>query len=196
MGYLSQDINLRVLDIGPAFQTFFLRKLFNFRVNSLGENHRFNYLKESEEHFNVDLNFTDDYQGKIIQHDVIIMCEVIEHLFTKPEIILAFILKFLKPGGYLIVQTPNAVSAFKRMRMLLGSNPYELIRGDRRGHYREYTEAELRQIFTSSGLTVVKTDLRNYFNYTKAYQKLYRTLNQLTPTNFRDGITIIGQKGW
>jgi 2-polyprenyl-3-methyl-5-hydroxy-6-metoxy-1,4-benzoquinol methylase len=142
MGYLSQDINLRVLDIGPAFQTFFLRKLFNFRVNSLGENHRFNYLKESEEHFNVDLNFTEDYEGKIIQHDVIIMCEVIEHLFTKSEIILAFILKFLKPGGYLIVQTPNAVSAFKRMRMLLGSNPYELIRRDRRGQYREYTEAD------------------------------------------------------
>ncbi|MBK8505876.1 MAG: methyltransferase domain-containing protein [Saprospiraceae bacterium] len=184
----------QILDIGPAFQTYLLRNLFKSRVNSMGENHRFNFLRETEDHFEVDLNFTEMYQSLIIQHDIIIMCEVVEHLFTKSELVLDFILQFLKPGGYLVVQTPNAVSTFKRIRMLLGYNPYELIKGNRRGHYREYTGAELSKIFTASGLDVVKINLRNYFGYHDFHQRLYRSLNRVMPATFKDGITIIGQK--
>jgi 2-polyprenyl-3-methyl-5-hydroxy-6-metoxy-1,4-benzoquinol methylase len=188
------DPEPKILDIGPAFQTCLLRNLFRARVNSMGENHRLNFLRENEDHFEVDLNFSEKYQGKILQHDVIIMCEVIEHLFTKSEVVLGFILQFLKPQGYLIIQTPNAVSTFKRIRMLMGFNPYEMIRDDRRGHYREYTTAELRQIFTGSDLEVMKIDLRNYFGYREVYQRLYRSLNRVMPPNFKDGITIIGKK--
>ena len=59
-------------------------------------------------------------------------------------------------GGVLVVQTPNAVSLPRRLAMLGGRNPYELIREDATnpGHFREYTAAELRRYAAVAGLAV------------------------------------------
>ena len=78
------------------------------------------------------------------------MAEVIEHLYTAPEIVLKCIKKIIKQNGYFIIQTPNAASLSKRMKLMFqGRNPYEMIRVDHNnpGHFREYTVDELEKIF-------------------------------------------------
>ncbi|MDP9149663.1 MAG: hypothetical protein M3O36_06955 [Myxococcota bacterium] len=42
--------------------------------------------------------------------------EVLEHLHTAPELVLAFLRRLLLPQGLLILQTPNAASLSKRIK--------------------------------------------------------------------------------
>lgn len=190
----GQKKDFRVLDIGPAYQTYLMRALFDIQVNTMGFDHPVNKRNTGENHFRVDLNHSGRFKEEVILHDLIIFSEVIEHLFTPVEEVLQFILKFLKPGGFIILQTPNAVSTFKRMKMMAGYNPFELLRPSRDGHFREYTVPELRDFFTVMGLIVTRVDCRNYFNYPGPYQKVYRWLNRLLPAGVKDGITITGIK--
>ena len=186
--------NFLMLDVGPAYQTYLIRQLFDVKVNTLGFDHLANRRSPDEVHFPVDLNQVSQFNQPIPEHDLIIFSEVIEHLFTPVEEVMEFILRFLKPGGYLILQTPNAVCTFKRLRMLLGYHPYEPLRETRDGHFREYTLAELDEFFIKMQMKVVKKDVRNYFNYPEKYQQLYRWINDFFPFGFRDGITLIGRK--
>ena len=79
------------------------------------------------------------------RYDLVVFAEVIEHLHTSPVHTLAFVRGLLADAGVLILQTPNAASLPKRLKLLAGRNPYELIRADggNPGHFREYTLAEL-----------------------------------------------------
>jgi hypothetical protein len=54
----------------------------------------------------------------------IVFAEVIEHLFTAPELVLAYLHELLVPRGQLLLQTPNAASLRKRLKLALGRNPF------------------------------------------------------------------------
>lgn len=191
----GSEVNaIQMLDIGPAYQTYLMRQRFPVRINTMGFEHGINHKRPGEQHFRVDLNFSGRYIGPVIQHDLIIFSEVLEHLYTQPEIVLGFVLQFLKPGGYLILQTPNAVATFKRIMMLFGYNPYDLISEKRDGHFREYTSNELRLLFDSCGLEIVKIEMQNYFSYSQNLQRIYRFLNQFSPRSCRDGITVVARR--
>jgi hypothetical protein len=114
---------------------------------------------------------------------------VIEHLYTAPELVLAFVKRLLKPGGFLVVQTPNAVALEKRVVMLRGANPFEMIRPsrDNPGHFREYTIHELRALAARVGLEVDGAELQDYFNSQPGYARLLARWKK----SFRQGITIV-----
>ncbi len=97
--------------------------------------------------------------------DVIVLAETIEHLTAAPELVLAGLGAALKPGGFLICQTPNAAALHKRLKLLFGFNPYERIRVDQTnpGHFREYTRRELVEIGAEVGLDVVRHEYKEYF---------------------------------
>ena len=59
--------------------------------------------------------------------------EVIKHLHYYVPQVLSEINKSLKPGGYLILTTPNIASFFRRLRPILGKQPIY------RYHVSEYT---------------------------------------------------------
>jgi len=185
-----------ILDVGPAYQTTLLRKCFTeVQINTVGYTHDGNQLREDEVHLTVNLNETDQYEGSYPQHDIILFAEVIEHLYTRPQVVLAFLTKFLRSGGFVIIQTPNAAATFKRLQLLCGHHPYELIQENRMGHYREYTRSELRVILDEAGFDIHSLELHNYFNYHKhSYQKIYKVINSIMPRPFKDGITVIGKK--
>ena len=100
-------------------------------------------------------------------YDAIIFAEVMEHLHTSPRLVLQYLTSLLRPGGILIVQTPNAVALPRRVKMLLGWNPFELIRDDASnpGHFREYTADELCNYAVTVGLSVESIECRSYFDY-------------------------------
>jgi trans-aconitate methyltransferase len=191
---------LKFLDIGPSFLTEILRKAFpEAIVNTIGyEDFRFK-ARPQDKHFPFDLNDAQ-YQEqwpKIEKHDLIIMAEVIEHLYTSPRLVLGCIATWLEKEGYLIVQTPNAVSLMKRVRMLKGKHPYEMIRETRTspGHFREYTLKELSSIGKELGLTRTGYTIHNYFRYQSMKNTLYNALCRVLPSEFREGMTMSFQKG-
>ena len=189
------DQLLKILDIGPSFQTDILRNTYSVAtVNSLGfEDLRFK-LREQDRHFHFDLNDAqyEDKWPSIEKHDIIIMAEVLEHLYTSPKLVLKCVSSWLKRGGYLIIQTPNACALHKRLRMLIGRNPFEMIRDTRTnpGHFREYTISELTSISLASGFKVCRYETHNYFNVSGSnLQKVYHTSGLLLPRSLREGMT-------
>ena len=83
--------------------------------------------------------------------DCAVFTEVLEHLhyYYVPSI-LAKINKALKPGGHLILTTPNIASLFRRARLLLGIQPLY------RYHVREYTMSEVLTMIKDAGFDIVR----------------------------------------
>lgn len=89
--------------------------------------------------------------------DLIVFTEVIEHLFTAPELVLYYLKSLLLENGVILYMTPNATSLYRRLKLLRGIDLYEKIRfnTENPGHFREYTKNEMIDIGKTSGLEVV-----------------------------------------
>jgi SAM-dependent methyltransferase len=175
----------RVLNVGPMFETDLLRAT-GATVDTLGFANPAFAPRDGERHIEADLN--QPGAGGDGSYDAIVMAEVIEHLHTSPVTVLGGLATWLRPGGAIVIQTPNAVALHKRLRMALGRNPIEPIRADSSnpGHFHEYTLGELREAAGAAGLEVAGVRTANYFGASRAYAALGRIL----PPSLRHGITI------
>jgi 2-polyprenyl-3-methyl-5-hydroxy-6-metoxy-1,4-benzoquinol methylase len=164
---LLQDRDKTVLDIGRTFLSELVASRLARPVTTLGFGS--DAATSIGMHYEFDLNDAQEevrWRRDIAPHDVVIMAEVIEHLYTSPDRVLAFLYTLVKPGGRLILQTPNAVALGRRIAMLLGRNPFELIREDRLnpGHFREYTAGELMTYAIRHGFSVERIQHIHYFD--------------------------------
>lgn len=184
-----------ILDIGPHFLTYCLAQMFKpkLKISTLGfANERLCPSDMVEKHFEIDLNECSSSCMPVSQanFDLIVFSETIEHLYTSPKIILSFLSGLLKKerGAGILIQTPNAVSLSKRIKMLLGHNPFDLIREDMTnpGHFREYTMKELENYAYEAGFDIW---LKKYCSYWTGNNPTKKMIN-LVPS-FRDGITLI-----
>src|SRR5919197_1506019 len=156
-----------LLDIGPSRLTTLIHEGFGVRVDSMGFGP--DHLADGARHFEFDLNFAQDethWRKDLPRYECVVMAEVLEHLYTAPLLVLAFVKTLLVENGLLILQTPNAASLPKRLKLLLGRNPYEMLRIDRSnpGHFREYTISELRRLAEETGFCVERCMTRFYFD--------------------------------
>ena len=190
---------VKVLDVGPHFLSYIIRMQHGEEtvLNTLGwENSRLMPRHLVTKHYEYDLNMVQHPNEWIIpeEHDIIMMLEVIEHLYTAPELVLLFLKTVMNSDGYLTIGTPNAVSLQKRIGMVRGKNPYELIRinNTNPGHFREYTGNELVRMCRNTGFTVVELEYHN-FNDTKGkLRRLKHSLSRIVP-QFRDFLSIVCQ---
>lgn len=94
--------------------------------------------------------------------DLVTWCEVIEHLTLDPVHAMAEIHRVLKPGGSLVLSTPNASRADSIGNLLRGRNiydPYHLgapLMGSR--HSREYTLPELVDLISGCGFKIERAE--------------------------------------
>jgi len=164
-----------IMDVGPSFFTELLRRRFpEDTILSLGlttEEARGGHLPKGlpapgDTHVEFDLNDAGDRETwpDAPACDLIVMAEVLEHLYTSPTQVLGFVASCLRPGGYLVLTTPNAAALNKRLALLRGKHPYEMIRdsAENPGHYREYTRQELCAVAAACGLSVRRIAGVNY----------------------------------
>jgi len=157
-----------VLDIGCSPFTAIASGSLKANIDTLG----FEPDKETDTgvNYNFDLNnaqHSEMWRRDIPKYDIIIFSEVIEHVHTSPELVLKFLKSLLKETGLIILQTPNAVVMHKRIKMLLGRNPFGLISVDiyNPGHFREYTSSEIADYCTGAGFDIERMTCENYFDY-------------------------------
>lgn len=198
------DVPVTILDIGPSFLTELLSHSFpQDSILTLGfdspENRgghfplSVHYKKTT--HFAFDLN-DSLYQDRWIhvpKASLVIMAEVIEHLYTSPMHVLRFVRSLTAPGGYVFIETPNATTLKKRLKLLWGTNPYEMIRENRDnpGHFREYTSQELTTLAEAAGFEVMAVRLSNYHSHDSSKSAFSRVVRSLfSYPNFRRGITL------
>lgn len=197
-----------LLDIGPSRLTALIRERFGAAVDSLGFG--LDCSVDGARHFEFDLNLAQDelrWRRDIPTYDYVTMAEVLEHLHTAPQLVLAFVRALMNENGVLILQTPNAASLQKRVKLLLGRNPYEMIRTDpsNPGHFREYTASELRKLAEGLGFRIERMENVYYFDARFAARGLVHvpqpvlgfvknSVYPLFPTGLREGITMVWRK--
>lgn len=88
--------------------------------------------------------------------DVVLCCEILEHLAVDPWHALRETWRVLRPGGAFILTTPNVARLENVARLLAGENIYDPYSGygPHGRHNREYTLAELQRLLTHAGYTV------------------------------------------
>ncbi len=105
------------------------------------------------DHFNVEV---DEFPYPDDHFDVALFCEILEHLPNDPIHTLCELHRVLRPGGLLVLTTPNATRRENLVRMLRGDNVYEQLSGygTYGRHNREYTVGELTTLLDECGWDV------------------------------------------
>jgi len=172
---LKPDPATRVLDIGRSYLSYLLAGRYesvttlglplNSASGAHGSTPPRSEGREPAEHIVYDLNDSGRKPIPTTEHfDLIVFAETIEHLVTPPELVLHALSGLLAADGFVIVETPNAVSGPNRIRMLLGQNPFERLRciSLNPGHIREYTRLELIEMGRTAGLQAVRHEYVHY----------------------------------
>jgi SAM-dependent methyltransferase len=169
LGLVPERSNLTLLELGanPYFTTALLSKfrnadlhLANFfdhpepegsqRVTIHQTNETFTYRYKQ---FNIE---KDSFPYKDDTFDVVLFCEIIEHLLSDPVHALVEIRRVLKPGGILVLTTPNVVRLDNVRKIIGGENVYDPYSGygPYGRHNREYTQEDLFSLLSANGFSV------------------------------------------
>ena len=140
------------------------RKPQSMRNDKTGEVLNFDFIRLNVErdHF----PFADE------SFDVVLCCELIEHLAEDPMHMMIEINRILKWDGLVIITTPNVSSAISIQAALRGRSPYIFGHYNRENEYyglsdrhnREYTPDDVRVAFEAAGFEVAKLFTRDTWN--------------------------------
>lgn len=155
--------NKRICEIGPGGVIIYISKYSKADTSAIvspRERHWDEIFKTHNiDHLKWDLNTVLSDTGHSNYFDCVIFLETLEHLNRWPEHIINDIHKLIKPGGYLLMSTPNLVRLSNRFRMLLGrppNNPFKYTDAGEH-HVREYTLGELKEFFPKKKWIIDKT---------------------------------------
>lgn len=199
---------VRVLELGasPYFMTILIQKYLGYEVtpnnfyrdygepaenwereavttsDRFGETYTFRFKQ-----FNVELDPFPYADGSF---DIVLCCELIEHLLVDPSHMLKEIHRVLKPGGVIFISTPNVARLENVFRLIHNRNifhPYSGY-GPYGRHNREYTANEL----------AILLKMHNFVPKNIKVDNVYHSppwLTTLIPLQrWRDCIFILGQK--
>ncbi len=167
---------------------------------------------ESElgDRFECDIDLFDAEKDKFPYPDehfrTVLCCELIEHLPGDPMHMMAEINRILKPGGHLVLTTPNIVSLRAMSALLLGYHPGffpAYIRPSGTGeevdarHNREYAPREIADLMADAGFEVTLLETGEFLDEPKPEHNWVRYILEQCqcPTGLRgDGIYAVGAK--
>jgi glycosyltransferase involved in cell wall biosynthesis/SAM-dependent methyltransferase len=138
--------------------------------------------------------------------DTVLCGELIEHLFADPMHMMSEINRILKPGGHLLLTTPNLGSMRAIAAILQGYHPSffpAYIRPREEGeetearHNREYVPMEVQHLLTDSGFEIVRLETGEFldephpeYGWIEHLLERYRVHSTLRG----DGIYALGRK--
>jgi len=139
------------------------------------------------DHFNVE---SDRFPYAEASFDIVLFCEIVEHLLSEPRI--AEMRRVLRPGGYLLVTTPNATRLGNLVRLARGLNIYAGYspHGPHGRHNREYTLAELVGLLERHELRVTRTLVRNVY----PHPLRSRLVQSLRPNTWREHLFVLARR--
>jgi glycosyltransferase involved in cell wall biosynthesis/SAM-dependent methyltransferase len=134
----------------------------------------------------------------------VLCCELLEHLPSDPMHMMGEINRILKPGGYLVLTTPNIASLRSIAAVLQGFHPqlFSTYLRPKDGetdarHHREYTPGEIRQLLETSGFEVTLLETGPFREEPKPEFAWVEHLLEryiLSQENRGEGIYVVGRK--
>jgi len=170
----------RVLDYGSYFGNFALTfARAGFAVDAIDSYARYGAAFDGPRRLLRDagvtiLDFDDggyDLAGRDAAYDVAICMGVIEHVPSSPRLLLETLNRVLKPGGVLLIDTPNLVHLYNRQKFARGETVLADIQAQYdtelpfEGHHREYTIPELVWMLRRLGHRQISVEAFNYSSY-------------------------------
>ena len=154
---------------------------------------RYDGLPEAIEFISFDLD-----SGKVFladgSADLVCAVEVIEHL-ENPRAFVRELVRLAKPGGFVIVTTPNQLSLLSKLTFVLKNqfNAFQEAPGLYPAHITALLEIDLIRIFTESGLSNIQINYSNVGRMPFTPWHWPKSLG-LGDRSFSDNILCIGQK--
>jgi SAM-dependent methyltransferase len=171
---LARDSSGKCLELGanPYFTTFLLQEFTQLKLslaNYFGFNRDNLVIQEvayqdfkserslsvqlKSSHFNIE---EEPFPYSDEEFDIVLFCEIIEHLLMNPVAVLKEIKRVLKPNGALILTTPNVSRLENVARIIAGANIYDPYSGygPYGRHNREYNKHELYLLLNYLGFTI------------------------------------------
>lgn len=135
----------------------------------------------------------------------VLCCELIEHLFEDPMHLMSEVNRILKPGGHLVLTTPNIASLRALAAILTGYHPgffTTYIRPNSYGevearHNREYAPLEIGRLLEAAGLETVRLETGEFRDAPHPEHLWVKHLLErymLSPDLRGDGIFAVGKK--
>lgn len=169
----------RVLELGaiPYHLTILLTKHLNYKVDTINfyevesaaaPRHRIesSLYGESYEFENRAVNVErDSFPFADASFDLVLCCEILEHLLLNPSQMLYETHRVLRQGGFLLVTTPNVLQWKNVFALLKGRNIYDHYRGNGMygRHNREYSTSDLKDLLTANSFAPEKLVTRNVY---------------------------------
>lgn len=176
---------------------------------TLGKTDTRHVVSEDGEEFDCEIDHFDAERDRFPYADgsfaTVLCCELVEHLPTDPMHMMSEIHRILRPGGHLVLTTPNVASLRAVAGILQGFHPMlfpAYIKPNPGGdpdprHAREYTPREMQTLFENSGFEVTLLDTGPFlYEPTPEFGWVDHLLDQyiLTKEHRGDGIYIVGRK--
>ena len=135
----------------------------------------------------------------------VLCCELIEHLYDDPMHLMAEVNRILRPGGHLVLSTPNACSYRAAAAVLLNYHPgffHQYVRPDANGvvdprHAREFAPRDVHCLLEAGGFEVVRFETGPYLERKSAeYEWVKHVMERYElPQQWRgDAIYAVGRK--
>jgi len=166
LSYLA-DLELpqpaKVLDVGGGQFAILASKLFDddATVGDMGDDFRAP-ADAAGVNFTVCNLLHDDPPSFKGAFDVVVLAEVVEHLPMPPYLILRKIRGWLKPGGFLLLTTPNLFRLRNLARMVAGRDLFDTFMlprdGVSLGHQTEYSATHLAWHIAEAGFTIERLE--------------------------------------
>jgi SAM-dependent methyltransferase len=135
--------------------------------------------------FNVE---EDEFPFPDDSFDVVLFCEMLEHMLMNPVATLKQIHRVLKPSGVLVLTTPNVARLDNAISLVNGVNMYDPYSGfgPYGRHNREYTRAELTQLLEFAGFDVERSFTADGHTSTAAGREHYAEVAALVTPRLPD----------
>ncbi len=161
------------------------------------------------EKFECDIDHFDAENDRFPYEDAsfstVLCCELIEHLFKDPMHLMSEVNRILKPGGHLVLTTPNIASERGIAAILQGYHPgffHAYIKPSASGetdarHNREYTPGEIHRLLETSGFEVELLETGPFgqeFHPEHDWVQRLLAAHKFSTALRGDGIYIVGRK--
>lgn len=207
----TKEEKLRVLDVGcfPYHLGAAMEKI-GFDVYGISSQHE-PIQQDKIKICNIE---NDKFPFKDNFFDLAVFTEVLEHLPQSPLFTLKQIHRVLKPGGHIILTTPNIARSINRGKLLLGKSVtyplHQILENDGKGsnlyhrHNREYTLSECVKLVSEANFSITKAE--TFVSYTPWRRRVHPDVLWLKAgkiTNYalmlmveslRDTLMVVGEK--
>jgi 2-polyprenyl-3-methyl-5-hydroxy-6-metoxy-1,4-benzoquinol methylase len=160
--FLRYDLHLANFTGADIYDTTVATATQRIWSETYGEDYTFQYTS-----FNMELS---DYPYPDEHFDLVLFCEILEHLVINPLAVFPKLRRIIKPGGLLLITTPNAVRLANVALILAGSNIFDRYHpenGVYGRHNREFTVEELRRILEQSGFRIQRLCTLDRYDYNR-----------------------------